>query len=155
MVSILSVGCETKKQLNNNFATNNNFIMLVKYYDSAKIQRKEFYYNSDGGVLRDGYEVNTIKIDEKDKMEFIQFYKSLNLKSNNCWFPVKKEAELDFNYSKRYSLLFGSDNYKKMKCDSIKNEDRSAYSHLFFYLNNILQKTDEYRKAYPVLYEDY
>lgn len=129
--------------------------MLVKYYDSVKIQKNEFYYNSDGGILRDGMYVNTIKIDEKDKTNFIQFYKSLNLKSNNCWFPIEKDAGLDFNYSKRYSLLFGSNNYKKVKCDSIKNNDRSTYLDLFFYLNNILQKTDDYEKAYPELYYEY
>lgn len=129
--------------------------MVVKYYDSIKIQRKEFYYNSDGGLLRDGMYVNTIKIDEKDKIDFIKFYKSQNLKSNNCWFPIKEDAELDFKYSNRYSILFGSDNYKKVKCDSIKNKDRVTYSKLFFHLNNILQKTGDYEKAYPELYYEY
>lgn len=134
----------------NNNNTNPDFTFSSTFYNEKNIKRSEIFYDSKTGVFRNERpEEVIIKLDNNDKQEVYNLQRSLNLKGNYCWF------DLENNNSSETSFIIHNKSFKKIKCDSTKQEEISK--HLIFYskILRLLKSKEEYKKAFPEESEKY
>ncbi len=118
------------------------------------IEMSEFSYDSSSGILFNRRpEQVIIKLNDEDKMNIYNFYKSLGLKSNSTCFTVE-----DQNEKNSYKIDFISKSEKNRNrnknCSSDK-KDVDKHLRLYTKIKNILYSKKEYKKAFPEEFELY
>ncbi|AYZ37476.1 hypothetical protein EGY07_19005 [Chryseobacterium indologenes] len=121
-----------------------DFSITSTYYDTNKIDRSYFFYDSQTGILKNRRpEEVIIKLADNDKQEIYKFYKKLNIKDNFCWYSFEDKT------SAKISFQLKSLTSKKAKCDSTNKQEINKYIDLFYKIRNLLKSKKEYKEAFP------
>ncbi|MDC8101639.1 hypothetical protein [Chryseobacterium rhizosphaerae] len=139
LLVFLLIGCSSARKI-----VTPEFSITSTYYDTNKIDRNHFFYDSQTGVLKNRRpEEVIIKLTDSDKQEIYKFYKSINVKGNLCWYTFEDKT------SSKISFQLKSSSPKKTKCDSTNKQEINKYIDLFYKIRNLLKSKKEYKEMFP------